>query len=146
LIFCETSAFSRSFQWTCRDRIEEMSRKDRIINNPSFISTMGLLLSITPQLMSIICFLILLILYLKIEELKKTIYGKCWINFIINSLINYLGTIAVLIITHLLLNDLVSKNIIGLLLWPIAIIVLLTEFSLYFWLNITFFEAFYIIR
>jgi hypothetical protein len=28
----------------------------------------------------------------------------------------------------------------------IAIIVLFTEFSLYFWLNITFFEAFYVIR
>jgi hypothetical protein len=109
---------------------------------------MEFLSSITPQLMSIICFLILLIFYLTIEELKKTIYGKCWINFIINSLINYLGTIVTLILFHSekYIEDLVSEDIIVIILISTCIIIAFTEFSLYFWLNITFFEAFYTIK
>ncbi len=141
--------FSFAYQEVCRDRIREISENDFNTNNPKKISTMEFLLSLTPQLMSIICFLILLIFYSTIGELKKTIYGKCWINFIINSMTNYLGTIVVLVLarSEMYWEDSVSKDIIILLLAiTIWIILIFTEFSLYFWLNITFFEAFYTIR
>jgi hypothetical protein len=135
---------------TCFDKINELVNNDDKMRYSKNFAKMAFQLPIlAPQLMSIICFLVLLVLYLTIEDLKKTIYGKCWINFIINSLINYLATIVLLVLFRLLeyFNDSGSKNIIiPIMELPIGSIVLLTEFSLYFWLNITFFEAFYIIR
>ncbi len=47
----------------------------------------------TPQLISIIFLLFLLVFYLTIEELRKTVHGQCWINFLVNSLINYSAAI-----------------------------------------------------
>jgi hypothetical protein len=135
---------------TCYDKIKDLVDNDDKMRYSKIFAKMAFQLPIlTPQLLSIICYLILLVLYLTIEDLKKTIYGKCWINFIINSLINYLGTIVVMILLHLRFlyeYDFESREIVEIIILSIGSIVLFTEFSLYFWLNITFFEAFYIIR
>jgi hypothetical protein len=135
---------------TCLEKIFELSHSKGYAKLEDEIDSMELSFTITPQLMSIICYLILLVFYLTIGELKRTIYGKCWINFIFNSLINYLGTIVVLVFMQLLTfwkeDREISGVIIKILLTLLTPIVAFTEFSLYFWLNITFFEAFYTIR
>jgi hypothetical protein len=133
---------------TCHDKVIELVHTDDNMKQPINVATMEFLFSFTPQLTSIICYLTLLIFYLTIEELKTT-YGKCWINFIINSLINYLGTIVALILSHLitcLKDHREFEVIIPIMGRSIIFIIIFTEFSLYFWLNITFFEAFYTIR
>jgi hypothetical protein len=125
---------------TCRDEIAELTEKNQDMIQENFV----LLPILAPQLMSIICFLILLIFYLTIEDLKTTIYGKCWINFIVNSLINYLATIFVLALPQS--PESREIMIITIMMLLTAFTIIFTEFSLYYWLNITFFEAFYIIR
>jgi hypothetical protein len=137
---------------TCLEKIFELSHSKGYAKLEDEIDSMEFLLSFTPQLMSIICYLILLTFYLTIGELKRTIYGKCWINFIINSLINYLGTIVVLVSFKTFWKEIFKRyqEILGeiteILLGLLTNTVAFTEFSLYFWLNITFFEAFYTIR
>jgi hypothetical protein len=133
---------------TCFKKMTELAVNEGKWGLRDKITTMELILTLTPQLLSITCYLILLIFYLAVEELKKTIYGKCWINFIINSLINYSGTIVVLVIVHLEKYWKYSElgEITESLQILIISIVVFTEFSLYSWLNITFFEAFYTIR
>jgi hypothetical protein len=120
---------------TCLDEILTISRK---------IATMAFILSsITPQLMSIICYLILLVFYLMIGELKKTIYGKCWINFIFNSLINY----SVITIHQILLHsDKEHFHLESIQSLAVIVIIALTEFYLYVWLNIALFEASHTVR
>jgi hypothetical protein len=134
---------------TCYDKIKDLVDNDKMRYSKKFAEMAFQLPILAPQLLSIICYSVLLVLYFTIEDLKRTIYGKCWINFIVNSLINYLATIVLLILTHLRFlykYDFESRVIVKIMVLPIGSIVLLTEFSLYFWLNITFFEAFYIIR
>jgi hypothetical protein len=110
-----------------------------------------------PQLISIIFFLLLLIIYLTIEELRKTVYGKCWINFLINSLINYSAAIVQFINIIMeedsfaplssTIRDTKRIKILDIFAFKVSsTFVIFTEFSLYFWLNITFFEAFYTLR
>jgi hypothetical protein len=130
---------------TCYDKITKLMR---IISSENIFKMSVILPILSPQLMSIICYLVLLTFYLAIEELRTTVYGKCWINFIINSLINYLATIVILPVTIFkIANDDPDPEIVLPISGQIISITLVfTEFSLYFWLNITFFEAFYIIR
>jgi hypothetical protein len=129
---------------TCYDKITELMR---VISSENIFKMSVILPILAPQLMSIICYLYLLIIYLTIEELRTTVYGKCWINFIINSLINYLATIVVLPITIFkLAKDSDPEIVLPITGQVLSITLIFTEFSLYFWLNITFLEAFYTIR
>jgi hypothetical protein len=120
-------------------------------------SAMAITLKISmPQLLSIIFFLLLLVFYLSIKELRKTEHGQCWINFLINSLINYSAAIAQLIYLRYKEDPLIStpfgrdaeRTLIAesFTFQVSSTIIIYTEFSLYFWLNITFFEAFYMMR
>jgi hypothetical protein len=129
---------------TCHEKINFLEKNEYNMRDPLQIDTRTFLLSITPQLLTIVCYLVLLGFYLIIEDLKKTAHGKCWINFIINSLINYLASIVFLILVHSGFDP--SDEMLFMFFASLFMIVFITEFSLYFWLNITFFEAFYIIR
>ncbi len=93
---------------------------------------------ITPSLISIVCFLILLIFFTVVEI---NIFEKCMINFLSNSLIKHLTTVLPFLFASSL--DLKILNIIGL---SFVAIIIYTKYSLYFWLNITFFEFFYRFR
>jgi hypothetical protein len=98
------------------------------------------------QLLSIVCFVILLIIYASIEELRKDIQGKCWIHFLVNSLLNYL--FVVISIGIFLMDDVIPEDneIVQIILIALICFIVFTEYSLYIWVNLTFFETFYTIR
>jgi hypothetical protein len=93
---------------------------------------------ITPSLISIVCFLVLLIFFTTVE---MSMFGKCMINFLSNSLIKHFASV----LPFLFASSFDSRilNIIGL---SFVAIIIYTKYSLYFWLNITFFEIFYRFR
>jgi hypothetical protein len=145
---------------TCKQEVEGRNWDDGV-NEDGGLDLFSMAKISMTQLISIIFFLLLLISYLTIAELRQTVHGQCWINFLIISLINYLAAIFQLIyikdtgidkdfyvmihtITHLKPE---RTNFIELFTFQVSsTIIIFTEFSLYFWLNITFFEAFYTIR
>jgi hypothetical protein len=140
---------------TCHEEVEEWNWDD-INKEDGDIDIFWIHLITIPQVISIICYLILLIFYLTIEELRKTVHGKCWINFFINSLINYLAAIFQLLyikrenesfIYYSYSGNSGRTRILDFFTFKVSsTVIIFTEFSLYFWLNITFFEAFYNIR
>jgi hypothetical protein len=141
---------------TCYDEVAERNLVD-LVNEDTYFNSLSMLKISMPQLVSIIFFLLLLIFYLTIEELRKTVHGKCWINFLTNSLINYSAAIFQLIFlrdvedvdsTYSFDRDGTDelKFLQNVFFNVSSTIIIFTEFSLYFWLNITFFEAFYILR
>jgi hypothetical protein len=141
---------------TCIQEVGEWNVDDLYNEDGDFESSFMVKISM-PQLISITFFLLLLVFYLAIEELRKTGHGQCWINFLINSLINYSAAIFQLQYIRMEVNSFVplssfardterAKNIDNFTFKVSSTIVIYTEFSLYFWLNVTFFEAFYTIR
>jgi hypothetical protein len=144
---------------TCFHEVGERNLGD-IYNEAGFLDLCSMVKLSTPQLVSIIFFLLLLVFYLTIEELRKSVHGQCWINFLINSLINYLVAIFQLVYvqidnkhssyspSYITIEVLIglAMEIEYLTFIVSSTIVIYTEFSLYFWLNITFFEAFYMMR
>jgi hypothetical protein len=97
-----------------------------------------------PQLTSVICFVILLSFYATIDELKNNVHGTCWIHFLGNSLANYLSAIYLLLYN---IFEVKTDHLVLFILVLVAMPVLgFTEFSLYFWMNVTFFETFYVFR
>jgi hypothetical protein len=93
---------------------------------------------ILPSLMSIVCFLILPIFY---STAKMYIFGNCMINFLGNSLINQFTSVLPIFFASLL--DSKILDIIG---FSSVAIIIYTIYTLYFWLNIIFFEVFYRFR
>ncbi len=141
---------------TCFDEVGEWNWGD-ILNEFGVLDSSFMVKISTPQLVSIIFFLLLLVFYLATEELRKTVHGQCWINFLINSLINYVAAIVQLYYIRTEKNSFSplssygrdterAKNIENFAFKVSSTFVIYTEFSLYFWLNITFFEAFYTFR
>jgi hypothetical protein len=135
---------------TCYEKIQEQNEADSL-NEGGDLDLFSMLKILVPQVLSIIFFLLLVVLYLTIGELRKTVHGQCWINFLINSFINYSAAITQLIYMKMqrnynlfyLYDTEVFKNF---TFTVSSTIIIYTEFSLYFWLNITFFEAFYMMR
>jgi hypothetical protein len=141
---------------TCFEQVGDRNWDD-LKSEAGLLNLNSILKISTPQVISIIFFLLLLIIYLTIEELRKTVHGQCWINFLVNSLINYLAAIVQLVNIIMEENSFVpystlrrdtkrTKYIENFTFKVSSTFVIYTEFSLYFWLNITFFEAFYTLR
>ncbi len=126
---------------TCYDEMERWNRNDLHNENGDF-NMLSIVKILTPQLLSVICFLILLIFYLAIEDLRKAVYGRCWINFLINSLINYLAAVFLFFFIkredEATMHNLTSpynnpKNYLKFFRFKASsIIIIFTEFSLYF--------------
>jgi hypothetical protein len=148
LVFSQFSCFE-PHENNCLEKIHELNyehHKDRLEeSNKSLI-----IIVLIPQIISIVCFLALLIIYASIGELSKFIQGKCWIHFLVNSLLNYLTII--FIHFYIFVNSwtwescLLDMYSMGIVTIVAGSILTFTEFSLYFWLNLSFFEAFYMMK
>jgi hypothetical protein len=135
--------------WTCYQEVAHWYYYVDSLNEGGDLDLFSMVKILMPQVVSIIFFLLLLIFYLTIGELRKTVYGQCWINFLINSLINYSAAILQFIYFKNEQHDdsFNSDGTVENLTFQVSsTIIIFTEFSLYFWLNITFFEAFYTMR
>jgi hypothetical protein len=112
---------------------------------------------LVPHISSIVFFMIILYFFITLDNLRKTIQGKCWIMFLSHSLINYGAVVFTMYLFITLKDDVqyfkrywgvrnkliyINERSGGLM----AILVLYTEFSMYICLNVTCFETFYMIR